>query len=285
MLAKLKTRGIFKRFLTAIAFILVLPATALANHQHTQLGDNPVYGHFGQPHGYIISGDFTFIVQTHGSVDRVLFKIVKPNDINNVLGNYAQTSITNGINGDKYFNLVWNSTGFADGSYYLFADVESDSATPNGYRDTVFHYDGTNHLGFSVKNPIVTPPPISQPPEDTCSSKLDNAKRIASRIYEKRNSTLIYIDNFLQQTTLFYKKNATNVKNHDGDLIKIGEIRKAASDSTVTLDKLSDFTCGQSLRVQVDNYLDKSSNARNQLDDYKDSVINLMVIVLGELNG
>jgi hypothetical protein len=258
----------------------LFPAVASA----TTGGTYELYGKFGQPHGYVISGNFTFIVQTKGPVDRVEFSIYKPNQISDVskrLAYYMQTSITSGSDGTKYFNLVWDSTGWADGDYWLLANIESDSATPNGYRDFVTHIAGGNHLEFSVKNPKVTPPPTT-PPEDSCSKKLSGAKKFADNIYNRYNKNLTYIDNFSQQTTFFYKENSSKLSNHDADLTKISTARKDASDDIVKLNTLKNFTCDTSLKDQAVNYLSVSADTRNKLDSYKDSVIDLMVSILGE---
>jgi hypothetical protein len=279
---KLKKSTLIKTIIAIVSLSLVIPATAAANHQHTQLGDQPIYGHFGQPHGYVISGDFTFTA-VHGKVDRVVFDVVKPTDINKSLGHYTQTSITPGSGGDNYYNLVWNSSGFQDGEYWLFGYVESDTATPNGWRDTIFHYDGTNHLRFSVNNPEAESPKPTQPPEDGCNSKLENAKKIAGQIYDKQKSNLLFIDNFFQQTSLFYEKNAPEPKTNDKTFDQVSAARKEASDSLVKLDKLNDFTCQGSLKQQVQSYLQQTTDTKNKLDNYKDSVINLIVKVLEDL--
>lgn len=272
-----------KYFLLSLITLILVPSTALANHQTSSTyGDRPIYGHFGQPHGYVVSGDFTYIVSTHGKVDRVTFKIVKEGDINNILGTYTQTSITPGTNGDNYYNLVWNSTPFKDGNYQLFADVENDTVTPNGWRDFVVHYDGKNHLKFKVENPKVIIPPVTAPPDDKCTNRLDKAKQLALKVYTKQNNNMKFIDNFLQQTTLFSRKSAPTL-NLDGELTKVSEARKQASDNVVTLNKTGDFNCDGDLKEQVKNYLTQSEKTRSSLDTYKDSVISYMLKVLGAL--
>lgn len=280
-----KKRGLLIAIVVALSMVLVAPLTALATHKNSeQYGEiSSTYGHFGQPHGYVISGDFTFIVEATGPVNRVTFKITKASDRTTALQTYGHTAVTASGDKTKFFSLLWNSTGFADGDYLLFADVHDDS-TPGGWQDFAVHYNGANSLAFTVKNPVIPTPPPSDPPEDTCSDNLNNAKKYAKQIYDKHNSSLGYIDQFLQLTTLFYKKNESTVKNHDSELAQISEVRKAASDSIVTLEQLKNFSCETNLKDQVDSYLAKSEETRNQLDDYKDSVINLMVKVLEELN-
>ena len=59
--------------------------------------------------------------------------------------------------------------------------------------------------------------------------------------------------------------------------------RKDTSDSIVVLEKSKNFTCEGSLKQQAENYLDNSVEARNKLDEYKDSVINLILNVLEEV--
>lgn len=262
--------------LMAIALLFSLPGIAAATVQPS--------GRFGQPHESVVSGNFTFIVQTKGPVDRVLFNIWKPNqvgDISKSLGNYTQTSISKGSDDTQYFNLVWNSTGFADGEYWLMANVESDTATPNGFRDAVTHVAGGLHLAFKVQNPKVIPPPVV-PPENACQAKVGGAKKYAEQLYAKQNSNLTFIDNFAQQTTFFYKNNSSSVKNHDKEITDISVARKAASDQVVQLNGLKNFTCDNNLRTQVTNYLSVNAAARNKLDTYKDAVISLMVKLLGE---
>jgi len=256
----------------------VFPGVTFANHQ----GSQPIYGHFGQPHGYVISGQFTFIVETHGDVDRVNFKIQKANDPSYFVSENYQSSITKGTNGDNYFNLLWDTRYIDEGDYKLFADMENNTATPNGWRGAVVHYDGTDHLNFSVKHsPAVTPPPVVELPENSCAERVDKANSISKRIYDKQSKNLIFIDNFMQQTTLFANKYSK--QDHNKELLGISESRKAASDAIVALDKLKTFTCNQGLDEQKSTYLAKSTEVRNALDHYKDSVINLMLKVIGEV--
>jgi hypothetical protein len=259
-----------------LSIVPLMPATSAALEQ-------PISATFGQPHGYVVSGDFTFILQVHGKVDRVTFKVTKANDVNNPLGTYSATSVIPGTNGDNYYNLVWNSQSFNDGDYWLFANIENDSVSPNGWTDFARHVDGTGHLAFKVKNPVVTPPPVTQPPENTCSAKLEKAKQKAKQIYDKQNTNLLFIDNFLQQTTLFYQQKAPQSKDRDAQLVQVSDARKQASDSLVKLDKLNDFTCEGSLKEQVHAYLQQTSDTRDKLDGYKDSVINLILQVLEEV--
>lgn len=277
MLQKVKSQKLHYLILAFVALFvgLLLPSATTAATQPS--------GKFGQPHGYTLSGDFTFIVGTKGTVDRVIFKIVKANDINNVLVNREATSVSNGTDGTKYFNLVWNSTGMSNGDYKLFADVECDSCTANGFRDFATHYDGKNHLAFKVDNPAVVVTPPTKPPENVCSARLENAKKRATAIYQKHKTTLLYIDNFFQQTTLFYENKNLEIENHDATLNEIGQLRKTASDSILVLEKQKDFNCDGNLKDQVQAYLKSSAETRNDLDEYKDSVINLILGILEAL--
>lgn len=263
-----------------LLFAISMPLKVLANHQQTQLGDVPTYAHFGQPHGYIISGDFTFIMATHGKIDRAEFKVTKAGDANNVLGTYSSTSVIPGADGDSLYNLVWNSSGFADGDYWLFGNIYAYGET---WTDFARHYDGKGRLDFSVKNPVAPPPVSGDPAESNCKDDLGKAKKLADQIYEKQNKNLLFIDNFLQQTTLFYEKNVPDAPGKAAELAKVAEVRKTASDSLVTLNKLGDFTCEASLKDQVNEFLNQADVSRDSLDAYKDSVINLILKVLEQV--
>lgn len=273
---KLK-KSFLKTILAAVFLTLIIPASAHANHQ----GSQPLYGHFGQPHNYVVSGEFTFSVQVHGKIDRVNYRIVKANDINKVLGTYGATSTSKGYDGDTLYNLVWNSAGFEDGDYRLYAEIESDTATPNGWRDTVVHYNGVNYLEFIVKNPVVMPIPPTQPPENNCNTKLNKANKITSKIYDKQKKNFEYIDSFMQQVTVFATNHSTTT--YEAELKSINETRNESSDLLIGLDTIKTLNCDNSLDVQVSNYLKESAKTRNSLDKYKDSVINFILTVIGDM--
>lgn len=270
-------------YIVAIFVAFSLPVVSSANHQNMgQYGAKFFYGHFGQPHNYVLSGNFTFIVSTNAKVDRVTFMGFKANepslDISRAVFNNQSTSVTTASDGTKYFSFVWNSLGVEDGNYKLYANVHCDSCSPAS-QDYVVHYDGKGYLEFKVDNPAFTPPPNQGPAENTCKAKLSEATSSANKIYEKQKSNLLFVDNFLQQTTLFYENKNMEVDNPDL-LSKMGQVRKDASDSVLLLEKSKDFNCEGNLKEQVDNYLENSAAARNKVEQYKDLVINLILEVL-----
>lgn len=270
--------------LPAIIAIIMLPIVSLASHQNIgQYGEKYFYGHFGQPHNFVISGDFTFIVSANPKVERVSFKVYKASETNLGIApaiiDTDYTSVTTAYDGTKYFNLVINSWGMEDGDYKLYATVWCDSCGPNGSQDYVVHMTGQNYLEFKVDNPEITPPPISEPAENTCQNKLTQANSYAESIYTKQKSNLLFIDNFFQQTTLFYENR--KIKIDDPELlVKISEARKSASDSVLMLEKTKNFNCQGNLREQVKNYLQNSAETRNKMEQYKDLVINLILDVM-----
>lgn len=269
---------------TYVFSLLTLSIPVFATHTYSeQYGTTTnLYGHFGQPHGYVISGDFTFIVTASKATEYVNFKIIKGEDYNNVLQQRNATSVTRGEKED-YYSLDWNSSGFENGDYKLFADVECDSCTEYGARDTVFHYDGKNHLEFTVENPVIQKPVIVEPKEDTCSEKLEEALELSDNIVTKHKDNLKFIDNFLAQTSNFYEKQNLESAEFVDQQASVNGFRETSSSSLVVLESLAEFSCESNLKEQVGNFVEQSRTTRDSLDSYKDGVINLIIILIGEL--
>ncbi len=247
------------------------------------VSSNPT-GQFGQPHNYVVSGDYTFVVSTQGKVDRVHFYVYPAEttelDVSKAVFSGDQTSVTVLPEEGKYFNLVWNSSAIKDGDYKLYAQIECDSCSANGWRDIVKHATGDGYLEFSVDNPDPTPTPTQSPVEDTCSKDLDKAIQLSETIYTKHNTNMLFIDNFLQQTTLFYQKNGLSVSGFEEAQQQTEQMRKKASDKIVLLSSGKGFSCEGSIKNQVETFLADSEATRDALDDYKDSVISLIVSIL-----
>lgn len=272
-----------KRFalITAFLFVLLLgiPVTVLARHNENGV----LFGHYGQPHNDEASGDIRFTVEVTGSADRVVFSVAKKAEPAKYLDTKTVTTFTS-YGGYTYYKLTWNSTGYDNGDYRLYSYVECDDCAEGGYSDQVHHWgDNREYLEFKIINPEVPPPPAAEPPEDTCTGKLDEANTKAAALYEKHKANLLFIDSFYQQSTLFYERQNLDLQSYQNLLAGIGEKRKAASDDLVALEEYQTFSCEASLKDQALNFLGESSDARNNLEAYKDSVINLILAMLEEL--
>ncbi len=271
-------KNLLKKTCSLFTALLILfsPAAVLASHDTKE-----PYGHFGQPHELVVSGEFTFIVEVIGRPEITWFSIYKSSATNprqTGVFNGTATSVTEGVGGANYYNLVWDSTGVEDGDYVITGDLDMDGI--------IYHYNGKEFLSFKVDNPDppATPSDDTSAPDPTCETSLSTAKDIANDVYDKHSNNLTFIDNFFQQTTLFYEKNDLGIEGHEETLNDIAELRKRASDSVVRLKDLKDFKCGDmSLKGQVDYFVEESRDTRNFLDNYKDATINLMLGILEAL--
>lgn len=281
----MKTTKILKiNILTLLVALLLSPAVFASHKDSEQYGPGGLSGHVAQPHGHIVSGDFTFIVSASQDVERVNFNIVSPNNINESLGRYDVSQASQASDGTKYFKLVWNSTGFKDGNYRLYANVICDKCSPPyGGQDYVVHFAGGAFLEFTVKNPEITYAPAPGDgafDEAACQNNLPEAKVLAKTILDKNSKRLLFIDDFMQQSVLFYERSEAQIEDYNSLQGKVNESRKVASDLLVKLKVQGDFDCKSNLGAQIDSFLGTSAEFRDQSDDYKDSVINFILKVI-----
>lgn len=271
--------------LISIAVLFSFPVNAFAIHQTSELGDSPIYGHFGQPHEYVLSGEFEFIAEVKGDLDRVEFSIFKSGeslDVNNAIARevIAEPSYTYG--GFNYYKFLWNSQATDDGDYKLFGNIQCDDCTPNGWQDYISHHDGMGYLRFMVDNPETSPPPNVDQGDVDCTAESIRIKELSSKLYKKHQNNLQYIDDFLQHVNLFYERSDIKIANYDEILTDITSTRNSASNALALLESFSP-ECNVELSSQVREFISNSVDTRNKLDNYKNGVIELTLKIIKEV--
>lgn len=284
--------------LLSFSFVLISSGTALATHKDPAIyGADSLQGHFGQPHGTEISGNFTFIVSASKSTDWVGFKLFSDSDpsYTNRLADYNKNAPSYvAPDSTEYYNLTFDSTTLPDGTYRLLANVDCKTCSGGGpLTDTVVHYDGKPYLRFKISNPVFeSPTPVSEAPtpvsdgagtsNNSCIEKRDEAKKIAESILKKYDDQQAFADNFMQQTTLFYQNNKLSVSDFDAIQKGMSDKRKIASDNLVELKRKAAFSCDNDLKTQVSDFLSVSDKVQSANDAYKDSVIEFILVILKE---
>ncbi|RJO59974.1 hypothetical protein C4544_06410 [candidate division WS5 bacterium] len=179
-----------------------------------------------------------------------------------------------------YYGFIWDTTKVPNGQYKWYASLKCSSCAP---QDWVMQPDlETRYLELTVDNPQEYPstPPTQDGDPSSCSQSLNGANDLTQQILEKSQNRLFFIDGFLQQVRTFYVSEKRQAENYDTLSRKADESRKLASDSVVVLEQKSKLTCNNDLSTQITGFTDQLEITRNNLDTYRDDVINLILEII-----
>lgn len=180
-----------------------------------------------------------------------------------------------------YYGFEWDTTKIPNGKYRWYASLKCNTCTT---KDWVMQPDlKTMWLEYTVNNPSsvpVTPPAQNDNPTNNCSQKLSEANELTQKIVEKSQKRFLFVDNFLQQVRTFYVSENRQVTNYDALSKKTDDSRKKASDSMVILEQKSKLVCNTNLNSQINDFSQQLEINRDNLDAYRDDVINFILGII-----